>query len=99
MIWQDWVFTTGTLFFTVALIPTAIDERTIMPRYKSAPTAFWLAIFAVTQWTLGMRVAPICEVLCAACWAFIAWRRAPRPAGRVLNAHVNWASSNIQRRP
>lgn len=68
--------TVGSVFFTVTLIPTAMDTRTRMPRYKSGPTAFWLVVFAFAQWTLGLRVAPVCEVVCALCWAFIAWRRA-----------------------
>jgi hypothetical protein len=85
MIWQDYVFTAGTVFFTATLIPTALDERTAMPRYKSAPTAAILLVFAATQATLGMVVAPACEVACALCWGFIAWRRAPRRhAGTLL---------------
>lgn len=76
MIWQDAVLTVGSVFFTATLLPTCFDRRTAMPRYKSAPTAFWLATFAVVQWTMGLRVVPFTELVCAGCWAFIAWRRA-----------------------
>jgi len=80
MIWQDWVLTAGSVFFSATLLPTCLDERTSIPRYKSLPTAIILAVFAATQWTMGLRVVPFTEIVCALCWAFIAWRRAPAPA-------------------
>lgn len=85
MSWQDIVLTTGSVFFTATLLPTCFDPRTCMPRYKSAPAAFWLLVFAATQWTMGLRVVPFTEVVCALCWAFIAWRRALPPAGKLLS--------------
>ena len=105
MIWQDVVMTVGSAFFTITLIPTAIDPRTRMPRYKSAPTAFWLGVFAVAQWTLGLRLAPVCEVVCAVCWLSLALREG-RPSRarlgpelrRVQDEH-RWLESNINRRP
>lgn len=78
MIWQDYLFTAGSVYFAISLIPTCADPRTTMPRYKSLPTALFLLAFAYAQVTLGMVVAPACEVVCAACWGFLALRRAPK---------------------
>jgi hypothetical protein len=91
--WQDYVLTIGSVFFTVTLLPTCVDERTAMPRYKSVPTAFWLAVFAAVQWTMGLRVVPVCEVAYAACWAFIAWRRPLRARGLMLQR--DWRERNL----
>jgi hypothetical protein len=82
MNWQDLLLTAGSLFFTLALLPTIYDHTARVPRFTSVPTALWLVVFAITQWTLGLRLAPACELVCAGCWSFIAWRRAPR--GRLL---------------
>lgn len=78
MIWQDWVFAGGAVFFAVSLIPTVLDERSRVSRLTSVPTAVLLVAFAAAQWTLGLRVAPACEIVCALGWTFMAVRRNPR---------------------
>lgn len=75
MIWQDAILTAGSVFFCLALIPTLRDRTASIPRFTSVTTALWLVAFAATQVTLGLRLAPVCEVVCAGCWAFIALRR------------------------
>ena len=79
MNWQDLVLTAGSLFFCVALLPTVFNEGAVVPRFTSVTTALWLVVFAVTQWTLDLRLAPICEFVCAGLWTFIAVDRAPAP--------------------
>jgi hypothetical protein len=98
MSWQDLVLTAGSLFFSIALLPTVLDRSARVPRATSLTTAFWLVVFAATQWTLDLRMAPIFEVACAGCWLFIAARRAPaappRPGPRLTK---NWRDTNIHR--
>lgn len=99
MIWQDFLFTTGSVYFAASLIPTCLDERTTMPRYKSLPTALFLLAFAYGQFTLGMVVAPVTEVVCALCWGFIALRRAPQPAYRPRGWPADSLSRQIHTKP
>lgn len=81
MIWQDWVLSVGSAFFVATLVPACRARSTAVPRWTSVPTATILVAFALTQWTLGLRVAPALEILTAAGWAFLALRRAPRRYG------------------
>ena len=76
MIWQDVVFAAGSVFFAISLLPTVFDRTAAVPRITSIPTAGTLVGFAVAQWSLGCRWAPCFELLTAAVWAWIAWRRA-----------------------
>lgn len=77
MNWQDLVLSAGSIFFCLALLPTVTDRRAAVPRFTSVTTALWLLVFAATQATMGLRIAPICEAFCAALWAWITVSRAP----------------------
>lgn len=59
MIWQDAVFTVGSLVFATALWPTVRDPRALVPRTSSVPTAVALACYVPTELSLGLRVAPV----------------------------------------
>ena len=48
--------------------------------------------FAVAQWSLGCRWAPCFELLTAAVWAWIAWRR----AGAVLYGDIERLASRLE---
>lgn len=74
MIWQDVVFSLGSIFFCVALIPTLRDRHARVPLFTSLTTAFWLVAFAAAQVTLGCLLAPACEMVCTFLWLLIAAR-------------------------
>ena len=70
--WQDWVFGVGSTFFTLALVPTLLDEGSSVPLWTSIPTAVFLYIFAVTKWTLKLRLATLAEATTGTAWVLVA---------------------------
>jgi hypothetical protein len=70
--WQDIVLGTGSTFFTLALIPTLMDPDASVPLWTSIPTAAFLYIFAVTKWTLRLKLAMLAETTTATAWVLVA---------------------------
>jgi hypothetical protein len=67
MQWQDFVFTLGSLFFIVGLIP-AIRSADKPPVKTSIITGFWLAVFAVVYTTLDLYLSASITAVTSACW-------------------------------
>jgi hypothetical protein len=76
--WQDMVLTIGQGGFVVLLWRTARDKSTQIARSTSLWNVGIIATFAWVFATLGLVGSCITEALCAALWAFIAWKRPTR---------------------
>lgn len=70
--WQDWVFTVGSAFFTVSLVPSLVDSSYRLSLWTSAPTALFLFVFAATKWNLRLRFAAVSETVTASMWVLMA---------------------------
>lgn len=83
MIWQDMLITSGSVFFTLSLIPQLRDaiKGHGMNVYSAVLTASILFMFCVAYYSMGMLLAAI--PMTATMWALIAyysWRRKPHYA-------------------
>lgn len=74
MRWQDYVFTVGSFFLTVTLIPM-LRSKIKPPVSSSLPIAAILYVFAATYVPLGFVLAPTIEAVQASLWLWMAWAR------------------------
>lgn len=79
MAWQAALFAAGALIFALNMLPVLLDSRSAIPLTTSLPTAFFLYLYAVAFYTMGMTPAAAAEVLGAVVWTIIALYRRPRP--------------------
>lgn len=71
--WQDYLFAAGGLVFVAGLIPTLLDVRSEVPRWKtSVPTAVMLCTFSFAHFTIDLPIAAYANSLTAAVWFAIA---------------------------
>lgn len=77
MLWQDFIFTIGSLVFALALLPSVLGPH--KPALASSVmTGSVLFIFAVTYITLGLIFSAISVCLTAIMWTILAiqkWRQ------------------------
>lgn len=77
MKWQDAILSFGSIFFTLALIPTirAAEKPALV---SSIMTALFLLSFVVVDFSLGLPVAAVLTVTTAVAWLILAaqkiWR-------------------------
>lgn len=76
--WQDYVFTTGGLFFVWSQTMMLRNPRTSVPRASSVPTASVLWAFAATHASLGFYWAAVSTCVGAALWTCTAVFRPAR---------------------
>jgi hypothetical protein len=69
--WQDFVFTFGSIGFTIALIP-ALRSKQKPPVSSSLLTGTFLLIFALTYVTLGLWLSVIFGTILALTWLTLA---------------------------
>jgi uncharacterized membrane protein len=74
LMWQDYIFTIGSLFFIVGLIPAlrSVDKP---PVKTSLITGFWLAVFALTYISLGLYLSMVVTAITSFCWFTLAWQK------------------------
>lgn len=73
--WQDYVFTSGGLFFFCSLIPMLRNPATQVPRTSSVGTAAFLFLFAISFASLGHWMSACTQTLVALGWTGLAiWR-------------------------
>lgn len=80
MIWQDALITSGSVFFTLSLVPQLRDaiRGHGMNVYSAVLTSIILFMFCAAYYSMGMLWAAI--PITATMWAMIAyfsWRRKP----------------------
>lgn len=72
--WQDAIFTTGTVLFGLALIPT-IYASAKPDLWTSALTAAVLAMFTVAHFTLTLWFASAASAILAVEWSVLGYQR------------------------
>lgn len=75
MIWQEYVFALGGLFFASALVPMLKSKETQVPRKSSVGTAAFLFLFVFAFASLGQWLSAGTQALVALGWTGLAiWR-------------------------
>lgn len=79
MIWQDMIFTAGSVFSLFVLMPTLRDSMANVPLGTSLPSATIGLIYGTTFYTLGMTMSAAGALVTAFMWSSIAFVRSPHP--------------------
>lgn len=87
--WQDWVFTVGSIIFIVALIPSF--KRPPAPA-TGLVTGLVLLAYSVTQASLNLWFAFGTTLILALCWFALAWKGAGW--SRHIAPHVEAATAS-----
>lgn len=77
--WQEWVFTIGSVVFMLTLWPTMRNAQAYVPRLTSAPIAVMLSLYVIAFVSLGLIWSAVFTWGTAACWTFINIRRGSKP--------------------
>lgn len=72
--WQDYVFTTGQLFFMIALVPTIRGAQKPETSTSLLNTTV-LLVFAATHFSLQLWFASVTTLIVAGQWLFLFWQR------------------------
>lgn len=84
MLWQDWVLSGGSLFFTVALMPSVLSQN--KPALAtSLLTGTILAIFAMVYATLSLWFAAGTTMITSSLWFVLAVQKYLKDAGKKKN--------------
>lgn len=75
--WQDLVFTAGSVFSIVVLMPTLKDRMAAVPLGTSAPSAVIGLTYGLTFFTMGMVFSAIGSIATGVLWSLIAVLRSP----------------------
>lgn len=81
MVWQDFVFLTGSLLSVGFLIPTIRDAAACVPRETSVPSMVIGMVYSFTFLTLGMTFSAFGAFAAATMWSLIVYFRAPNSGG------------------
>lgn len=80
MMWQDFVFLTGSLTSVMFLYPTLRDSASQVPRATSVPSMLIGGAYAATFFTLGMTFSAFGAFAACTMWSLIALFRNPDPS-------------------
>ncbi len=70
MLWQDWVFSIGTIIFAIALVPTLVSKN--KPALSTSfTTGVVLLVFAITYVTLSLWFSAITTTITGTIWLII----------------------------
>jgi hypothetical protein len=75
VLWQDFVFTIGSLFFIVALV-FSVRSPDKPPVRTSVITGFWLVVFSVVYATLSLPLAAVTSAISGLLWFTLAVQKA-----------------------
>lgn len=79
MIWQELIFTAGSVFGIFVLTPTLRDSMATVPLGTSAPSALIGLVYSVTFLTMGMTFSAAGAFATGTLWTLIAMLRSPTP--------------------
>ena len=65
--WQDYIFTIGSVFFAVGLVPSILGKHK-PSLWTSFVTGFWLSVFAGVYVTLDLTFAAVSTGVTALMW-------------------------------
>ncbi len=74
MQWQDWIFSTGSIIFSIALVPSVLGKD--KPALStSLMTGTILAIYIVAYISLSLWFSAATSVLIAGTWFLLAYQK------------------------
>lgn len=76
--WQDLIFTAGSVFSIIVLAPTLKDRMASIPLGTSLPSALIGLVYGSTFFTMGMTFSAAGSFATGVLWSFIAALRSPR---------------------
>ena len=76
--WQDYIFTAGTLILSIGLFRSGFDRSTQVSRWTSVSSMLVLYAFAYAFWSLDLRLSCVLTLLQAKGWFLIALIRGPK---------------------
>lgn len=79
MMWQDFIFTAGSIFGIIALTPTLRDRMATVPLGTSMPSALIGIVYGFTFFTMGMTFSAVGALTTGTLWSCIAALRSPKP--------------------
>lgn len=86
MIWQDLVFTVGSIFSILVLMPALRDRMASIPLGTSVPSALLGLMYGLTFFTMGMVFSAAGSLATGFLWSLIAAVRSPgSPLGEALD--------------
>lgn len=77
MIWQDLIFTVGSVFSIIVLAPSLTDETATIPLGTSVPSAFIGLVYGSAFFTMGMTFSAAGSLATGVLWSLIAALRSP----------------------
>lgn len=77
MIWQEWVFSVGSILFAFALFPSVVGPNKPSPG-TSLLTAVVLTAYVAAFWALGQAYAATTGVITATLWWTLFWQKVGR---------------------
>lgn len=89
--WQDLVFTAGSVFSILVLVPTLRDHMATVPVSTSLPSALIGVVYGTAFFTMGMVFSAVGSLATGLLWSLIAAYRSPdvaavdRPPGSPRN--------------
>ena len=95
MIWQELVFTVGSVFSILVLAPTLTDRMASIPLGTSLPSAFLGLVYGSTFFTMGMTFSATGSLATGVLWSLIAALRSPNSP--FAAAHGRSASTDAAR--
>ena len=75
MEWEEAVISTGSLLFSIALLPTVLGKEARVPWRTSLLTAIVLTAYIPAFWSINQPYSAGTSCLTAASWWFIFFRR------------------------
>lgn len=79
MMWQDFVFLSGSVFSLFVLVPTLRDSMANVPLGTTLPSATIGIVYGTTFFTLGMHFSAAGSLLTGVMWSLVAFLRSPHP--------------------
>lgn len=77
MMWQDLIFTAGSVFSIIVLMPTLKDRMATIPLGTSVPSAVIGLVYSTAFFTMGMTFSAAGSFATGVLWSLIAALRSP----------------------
>lgn len=83
MMWQDWVFAIGAVFFNISIWASIRSKTEKPPRVSCALTAFWLWMFVTVYISFDLWLSVTTGLLSASGWTILFFQK--RLLGKTLS--------------
>lgn len=94
--WQDWVFSIGSIYLTFSILIMWKDRRSVTPVGTSAPTALILSAFAFSFYTLEAWFNAAAFASTAIAWWLVLAFRRPKSSEQWFAVNTYTGSRDIE---